>query len=234
MTTKSYAITDAALAEVISQYCRDLTAEAASGKLEDYARACDAADEALKAMTAKANVCITSDAGMGSRSVLEAVAQKISDGRDVPAPLANARVLAPELSMMAAGAKFRGQLEERMKTLFEGLSERGGMFGDRKIVVAFDDLKGAFKLGWSPDTGRSFMFQRFAVSPGVSLIGICSPEFYANDIKKDAGLASRFSMQEFSVGNSGHTLAKAFTEGAAREISVRAPLVYRPKTPGLN
>jgi ATP-dependent Clp protease ATP-binding subunit ClpA len=234
MTSKSYKIPDAGLARVIKEYCRDLTEEAASGKLDAFAQAGDIAYAVLQSLSrAKApfSVCVTAEPGMGASRVFEAVAQQlIEDSDDMPPVLAKARLLSPEFSLMRTSEKFRDQLEESVKTLLEGLAERGSIFEGRKILIAAQDLHGFFELGRAPGNSCEFI-KPFAASAGTAIIALSTPDYCQRRIGADPVLARRFNIIPFVAGGNGHNLAEAFTNGTKRAVKVRQPLTLRSKSP---
>jgi len=155
------------------------------------------------------------------------------EGVNVPAALENARVISPEIGSMKAGAKFIGQIETRVQTLFQGLAEREGVFQDRRIIVAANDIEQYFRLGREPGAD-SIIFKPFAMARGVSIIATGEPDFCRRSIEVDPALALRFNVMKFVPGDSGQSLAKVFHAGVARDVKVRPPIVLRTKPPALS
>lgn len=188
-------IPDSAIEAIIKTYCEDLSEKAAAGKLDPVVGRDGETDQALKVMSRRkqASLCFTGDAGVGKTAMFSAVAQRLNDATDLPESLRNARVLVLDLQAMNAGAKFRGQFEEKLKPLIEGLREREGYLKGRKVILAIDEIHSQLTAGKAEggsDAGN--MMKPFLTSQGISVMGTTTAEEYRKYIEKDGALASRF------------------------------------------
>src|SRR5690606_8359220 len=122
--------------------------------------------------------------------------------------LRGARVLQLDLQAMNAGAKFRGQFEEKLKPLIDGLKEREGMLKGRKIILAIDEIHSQLTAGKAEggsDAGN--MMKPFLTSKGISVMGTTTAEEYRKHIEKDGALASRFEQKVLGEPDQESTLA---------------------------
>ncbi len=189
-------VPDSAIEAIIKQFCDDLSEKAASGKLDPVVGRDGETDQALKVMSRRkqASMCFTGDAGVGKTAMFSAVAQRLHDDRDnLPESLKDARVLVLDLQAMNAGAKFRGQFEEKLKPLIDGLKEREGYLKGRKVILAIDEIHSQLTAGKAEggsDAGN--MMKPFLTSQGISVMGTTTAEEYRKYIEKDGALSSRF------------------------------------------
>ena len=188
-------ISDSSIEQVIKQFCEDLTEKAATGRLDPVVGRDSETDQALKVMSRRkqASLCFTGDAGVGKTAMFSAVAQRLHDDPNVPDSLKGARVLVLDLQAMNAGAKYRGQFEEKLKPLIDGLKEREGYFKGRKIILAIDEIHSQLTAGKAEggsDAGN--MMKPFLTSQGISVMGTTTAEEYRKHIEKDGALSSRF------------------------------------------
>ncbi len=189
-------VPDSAIEAIIKQFCEDLSEKAANGKLDPVVGRDSETDQALKVMSRRkqASMCFTGDAGVGKTAMFSAVAQRLHDDRDnLPESLKDARVLVLDLQAMNAGAKFRGQFEEKLKPLIDGLKEREGYLKGRKVILAIDEIHSQLTAGKAEggsDAGN--MMKPFLTSQGISVMGTTTAEEYRKYIEKDGALSSRF------------------------------------------
>lgn len=191
-------IPDSAIEAVIRQYCDDLTDKAERGRLDPVVGRDEETKDSIKILSRRkqASLCYTGEAGVGKTAMFSAVAQYISDDEEVPDSLRGARVLQLDLQAMNAGAKFRGQFEEKLKPLIDGLKEREGMLKGRKIILAIDEIHSQLTAGKAEggsDAGN--MMKPFLTSKGISVMGTTTAEEYRKHIEKDGALASRFEQK---------------------------------------
>jgi ATP-dependent Clp protease ATP-binding subunit ClpC len=188
-------VPDAAIEAVIRQYCKDLTADAANAKLDPVVGRNQEIVDTIKILSRRkqASVCFTGEAGVGKSAMFAGVAQYIADDQDVPDSLRGARVLTLDLQGMNAGAKFRGQFEEKLKPLIDGLQEREGLLKGRKIILAIDEIHSQLTAGKAEGgTDAGNIMKPFLTSKGISVMGTTTSEEYKKHIEKDNALASRF------------------------------------------
>ena len=188
-------VPDSAIEAIIKQFCDDLSEKAANGKLDPVVGRDVETDQALKVMSRRkqASMCFTGEAGVGKTAMFSAVAQRINDDPNLPESLKGARVLVLDLQAMNAGAKFRGQFEEKLKPLIDGLKEREGYLKGRKVILAIDEIHSQLTAGKAEggsDAGN--MMKPFLTSQGISVMGTTTAEEYRKYIEKDGALSSRF------------------------------------------
>lgn len=206
----NYKVPDATIEALIKQYCKDLTALAAAGQLDPVIGRDKEADQALKVLTRRkqSSLCFTGDAGVGKTAMFSAVAQRIVDDETLPETLRGARVLELDLQAMNAGAKFRGQFEEKLKPLIDGLQEREGMLKGRKIIMAIDEIHAQLTAGKAEGgTDAGNMMKPFLTSRGISVMGTTTDEEYKKHIEKDGALGRRFEKQRVLPPNEEDTVA---------------------------
>lgn len=207
-------VPDSAIEAIIKTYCEDLSEKAATGKLDPVVGRDSETDQALKVMSRRkqASLCFTGDAGVGKTAMFSAVAQRLHDDETLPESLRNARVLVLDLQAMNAGAKFRGQFEEKLKPLIDGLKEREGYLKGRKVILAIDEIHSQLTAGKAEggsDAGN--MMKPFLTSQGISVMGTTTAEEYRKYIEKDGALSSRFEqlvVGEPKAADTKHILGK--------------------------
>lgn len=195
---KKMKIPDAAIEAVIRNYCEDLSENAMNGSLDPVVGRDEETRDSIKILSRRkqASLCYTGEAGVGKTAMFSAVAQYISDDQDVPDSIRGARVLQLDLQAMNAGAKYRGQFEEKLKPLIDGLKEREGILKGRKIILAIDEIHSQLTAGKAEggsDAGN--MMKPFLTSKGISVMGTTTGEEYRKHIEKDGALASRFEQK---------------------------------------
>src|SRR5258706_12476232 len=121
--------------QALSKYARDLTELARKGKLDPVIGREDEIRRTIQVLSrrTKNNRVLTGEPGVGKTAIVEGLAQRISDG-DVPPFLADKRILSLDLSLIVAGTKYRGQFEERLKTIMKELME------SQNAIVFIDEL----------------------------------------------------------------------------------------------
>jgi len=202
-------IPDSALEQALRAYGVDLTERAQQGKLDPVVGRDAEVIDSIKVLSRRkqASVCFTGDAGVGKSAMFSGVAQYIANDQDVPDALRGARVIELDLQAMNAGAKFRGQFEERLKPIIDGLKEREGYFKGRKVILAIDEIHSQLTAGKAEggsDAGN--MMKPFLVSKGISVMGTTTSEEYRKHIEKDNALARRFEQKVLSEPNKDATL----------------------------
>jgi ATP-dependent Clp protease ATP-binding subunit ClpC len=191
-------VPDAAIEAVIRQYCDDLSEKASNHKLDPVVGRDQEVVDTIKILSRRkqASVCFTGDAGVGKTAMFSGVAQYIADDKEVPDSLRGARVLSLDLNAMNAGAKFRGQFEEKLKPLIDGLKEREGYLKGRKIILAIDEIHSQLTAGKAEGgTDAGNIMKPFLTAKGISVMGTTTGEEYKKHIEKDNALASRFEQK---------------------------------------
>lgn len=178
----------------LDQYGRDFTALARDGKFDPVIGRSDEIDRVIQILSrrTKNNPCLIGEPGVGKTAVIEGLAQKIASG-DVPEPLKTKRLVAMDLSGMVAGAKYRGEFEERLKKVINEVLEA------KNVVMFLDELHtivGAGSAEGSMDASN--ILKPFLARGELQLIGATTLKEYKKYIEKDAALERRF--QPITVG----------------------------------
>src|SRR5580700_1691459 len=175
--------------EALAKYARDLTEEAKNGKLDPVIGRDDEIRRMIQVLArrTKNNPVLIGEPGVGKTAVVEGLAQRLAAG-DVPEGLKNRRVLALDLTQLVAGAKFRGEFEERLKAVLAEIQAAAG-----QIIVFIDELHmlvGAGRIDGAIDASN--MLKPALARGELRCIGATTPDEYRRYIEKDAALARRF------------------------------------------
>jgi len=162
---------------LLAEFSRDLTQAASEGSLDPLVGRDGELERVIQILCrrTKNNPVLIGEPGVGKTAIVEGLAQRISDG-DVPPFLADKRILSLDLSLIVAGTKYRGQFEERLKTIMKELME------SQNSIVFIDELHtlvgaGSRKARWMPPTFLSprSRVAKFSVSAPPPPASIASP-----------------------------------------------------------
>jgi ATP-dependent Clp protease ATP-binding subunit ClpB len=175
--------------QALEKYGRDLTAEARRGKLDPVIGRDEEIRRVVQVLSrrTKNNPVLIGEPGVGKTAIVEGLARRIVEG-DVPESLRGKRLLALDLGAMVAGAKYRGEFEERLKAVLKEISDAGG-----EVVTFIDELHtivGAGAAEGAMDAGN--MIKPMLARGELRMIGATTLDEYRKRIEKDAALERRF------------------------------------------
>ncbi|WP_448191709.1 ATP-dependent chaperone ClpB [Azospirillum sp. sgz301742] len=175
--------------DALKKYARDLTEAAREGKLDPVI----GRDEEIRrtiqvlARRTKNNPVLIGEPGVGKTAIVEGLAQRIVKG-DVPEGLKNKQLMSLDLGAMVAGAKYRGEFEERLKAVLQEIQAAAG-----EIVVFIDELHTLVGAGKADGAMDAANLLKPALSRGeLHCVGATTLDEYRKHIEKDAALARRF------------------------------------------
>jgi ATP-dependent Clp protease ATP-binding subunit ClpB len=173
----------------LEQYGRDLTALARQGKLDPVIGRDDEIRRVIQILSrrTKNNPVLIGEPGVGKTAIVEGLARRIADG-DVPEGLKTKRIVALDLGSMVAGAKYRGEFEERLKAVLDEIRQSEG-----EIITFLDELHTLVGAGAAEGAmDASNMLKPMLARGELRLIGATTLDEYRKHIEKDAALERRF------------------------------------------
>ena len=176
--------------EALKKYCLDLTERARAGKLDPVIGRDDEIRRAIQVLQrrSKNNPVLIGEPGVGKTAVVEGLAQRMIAG-DVPESLRGKTLISLDLGAMVAGAKYRGEFEERLKAVLEEIKSSDG-----QIVTFIDEIHTVVGAGASEgamDAGN--MLKPMLARGELRLIGATTLDEYRENIEKDPALERRFA-----------------------------------------
>ncbi len=173
---------------LLGEFSRDLTQAAMENQLDPLVGREAELERVVQILCrrTKNNPVLIGEPGVGKTAIVEGLAQRIADG-DVPSFLADKRILALDLSLIVAGTKYRGQFEERLKTIMKELMEA------QNAIIFIDELHTLVGAGSAEGSLDAANILKPALSRGeIQCIGATTPSEYRKSIEKDRSLERRF------------------------------------------
>ena len=175
--------------DALKKYARDLTADAAEGKIDPVIGRDEEIRRTIQVLSrrTKNNPVLIGEPGVGKTAIVEGLAQRIVDG-DVPENLKNKKLMVLDLGALIAGAKFRGEFEERLKAVLEEVTVAAG-----EIVLFIDEMHTLVGAGASEGSMDASNLIKPALARGeLHCVGATTLNEYRKYVEKDAALARRF------------------------------------------
>ncbi len=175
-------------APTLSRYGRDLTALSRAGRHDPVIGRDNECEQVIRILSRrqKNNPCLVGEPGVGKTAVIEGLCARMIEGR-VPESLRDKRIVTLDIPAMLAGAKYRGEFEERLKSVMNEVER------DSSIILFIDELHTIVGAGAAEGAVDAANILKPALARGeIQLIGATTPEEYRRHIEKDTALERRF------------------------------------------
>ncbi len=188
---------------LLAEFSRDLTQAALEGQLDPLVGRDKEVERVIQILCrrTKNNPVLIGEPGVGKTAIVEGLAQRIADS-DVPPFLADKRILSLDLSLIVAGTKYRGQFEERLKTIMKELME------NQSAIIFIDELHTLVGAGSAEGSLDAANILKPALSRGeIQCLGATTPSEYRKSVEKDRSLERRFQTVKVSSPNEEESIA---------------------------
>ncbi len=200
--SQTNAVSKAKETPLLAEFSRDLTIAASRGQLDPLVGREMELERTIQVLCrrTKNNPVLIGEPGVGKTAIVEGLADKIVHG-DVPLFLSDKRILALDISLIVAGTKYRGQFEERLKTIMKELAESSN------VLIFIDELHTLVGAGSAEGSLDAANILKPALSRGeIQCIGATTPSEYRKYIERDRSLERRFQGVKVPSPTQGETI----------------------------